>query len=57
MTLLVWGLLYTEVMYYGHSLTDGLFHNVRIPKGGTPLPPHIFERAVRRARKERIEEM
>ena len=51
MPLLVWGLLYTEVMYYGHSLTDGLFHNVRIPQGGPPLPSTL--RASRKASEKR----
>ena len=37
MTLLVNGYSYTQVMYYGYSMTDGLFHNARNAKGGTPL--------------------
>jgi hypothetical protein len=24
-----------------YSMTDGLFQNTRIAKGGTPLPPHL----------------
>lgn len=31
----------TQVMYYGYIMTDGSFHNVRIAKGGTSLPPFL----------------